>query len=60
MTSNFNVKMPLVERTVKFWKCNRCNYEWFPRGKEKPKTCPKCRSPYWDSERRNKIKGNRK
>ena len=46
--------MPIIEKTVKFWKCTRCNHEWYPRGGDKPKTCPKCRSPYWDVERKKK------
>lgn len=25
----------------------RCGHEWIPRG-EKPRVCPKCKSPYWD------------
>lgn len=49
-----NAIMPTVSRTVEFWKCNRCEAEWYPRSGEKPKTCPKCRSPYWDSPRKNK------
>ena len=27
----------------------RCGHEWLPRIKsEKPRTCPKCKSPNWD------------
>ena len=27
----------------------RCGHEWLPRVKdEKPRTCPKCKSPNWD------------
>ena len=32
-------------------KCNRCNHEWIRRQEIKPKTCPKCRSPYWNKAR---------
>ena len=32
-------------------KCLRCNSEWIPR-KEEIKFCPKCKSPYWDMERK--------
>lgn len=37
-------------------KCNRCGHEWPQRGKEAPKSCanPKCRSPYWNRERKVK------
>lgn len=28
--------------------CERCGYQWFSRSNNnKPKTCPKCKSPYW-------------
>ena len=38
---------------VQAFKCERCNYVWCPREKnDKPKTCAKCRSPYWDTPRR--------
>jgi hypothetical protein len=26
----------------------RCGHEWLPRSGEKPRVCPKCKSPYWD------------
>ena len=27
----------------------RCEHEWLPRKKlEKPRVCPKCKSPNWD------------
>ena len=31
-------------------KCFRCKHEWIPRV-EIIKTCPNCRSPYWDKAR---------
>ena len=34
-------------------KCYRCKYEWIPRVRE-IKTCPKCRSPYWDKAKNKK------
>jgi len=37
--------------------CKRCKHEWTPR-KEEVKVCPKCKSPYWDTEPRGKIKGD--
>jgi hypothetical protein len=38
------------------FQCERCDHQWCPKSKDssKPKTCPKCRSPYWDTPRRNK------
>jgi len=38
--------------TVWGYQCERCGHEWIPRGKMEPKICPKCKSPYWDRERR--------
>ncbi|MEM0171614.1 MAG: hypothetical protein QXV57_03535 [Thermoproteota archaeon] len=34
-------------------KCKRCGHEWYPRKPEKPRICPRCKSPYWDVERRH-------
>lgn len=28
--------------------CQRCGHNWVPR-KGRPHTCPKCKSPKWDS-----------
>lgn len=37
-------------------KCKRCSHEWLPRETTKIiKTCPKCRSPYWDIPRKTKL-----
>ena len=45
--------MGKVKITVEGLKCERCGHEWIPRDmKEKPKVCPKCKSPYWDVPRR--------
>jgi predicted Zn-ribbon and HTH transcriptional regulator len=26
----------------------RCGHEWLPRDAERPRVCPKCKSPNWD------------
>ena len=44
--------MAQVEKTVLFWKCERCGYDWFPRDSGEPKKCPACKSPYWNSQRK--------
>lgn len=31
--------------------CLRCGWSWEQRGKEKPVTCPGCKSPYWETPR---------
>lgn len=33
--------------------CERCNHSWIPRSEEYPRTCPKCRSPYWDKPKKS-------
>lgn len=35
--------------------CLRCPHKWYPRKPELPKTCPKCRSPYWNTPRRDEA-----
>ena len=40
---------------VKGYRCERCGHEWIPREpKEKPRVCPKCKSPYWDRPRKKR------
>jgi uncharacterized Zn ribbon protein len=39
-----------VEITTTAYKCERCLHIW-PKKEKKPKTCPKCRSPFWDAPR---------
>jgi hypothetical protein len=34
--------------------CARCEYLWANRV-EAPKNCPRCKSPYWNRPRKNKI-----
>jgi Zn finger protein HypA/HybF involved in hydrogenase expression len=36
-------------------KCKRCNYEWYPR-KDEVRTCPKCKSAWWDTDSQKKLK----
>lgn len=45
--------MGRVPITVMGYKCERCGHEWIPNdmGKE-PKVCPKCKSPYWNSPKK--------
>ncbi len=47
--------MAIIEIKQKGFKCERCNHEWVPHNIEKkPKVCPKCKSPYWDTPRKKK------
>ena len=29
-------------------------HDWITRGNDTPKVCPKCKSPYWNTPRKNK------
>jgi len=44
------------------YKCLRCGKVWIPRIKTVPKTCPKCRSKYWDKkiERQSVVDAQKK
>ena len=54
--------MPKVNITVPGWRCSRCGHEWVPRyyfnegGMVPPKVCPKCKSPYWDTEPKRRAR----
>lgn len=30
----------------------RCRHEWIAQAKERPKVCPKCKSPNWDKSKK--------
>jgi len=41
--------------------CERCDHIWAPRlrtriEQKKPLVCPRCKSPYWNIPRKNKLK----
>jgi len=44
---------------LKKFECKRCGHVWIPRREKLSVTCPKCRSPYWNKERRI-VNGNAK
>jgi predicted nucleic acid-binding Zn-ribbon protein len=44
--------MPRIRIEVDGYRCTRCGHEWVPRKSEVPRVCPKCKSPFWDRERR--------
>jgi predicted Zn-ribbon and HTH transcriptional regulator len=42
---------------IEIRKCNRCDHEWALRGlKTEPVRCPKCKSQYWNKERKRPKK----
>jgi len=48
------VHVPVIQ--IDGFLCNRCKHEWAPRMKGgKPAVCPKCKSAYWDRERKYKL-----
>jgi len=36
--------------------CERCCHKWVARNEAMPVVCPKCKSPYWNTKRKVKIK----
>ncbi len=40
---------------IKKLRCKRCGNEWVPRV-ENVKVCPHCKSPYWDTDRKETKK----
>ena len=42
----------LISKMIYIHKCKRCGHEWASKS-EQPTVCPKCKTPYWDKERKN-------
>ena len=57
---------PVFRKLVWAFRCLRCEHEWLPRkplegddppsGDQRPRVCPKCKSPYWDRPRKHEKK----
>lgn len=42
---------------IEGYKCERCGHEWVPRNKDEyPIVCPKCKSPYWNTPKKQEKK----
>ena len=41
-------------------KCYRCGHKWVQREEDKPRICPKCKSPYWDKPKTKFTKDDKK
>src|SRR5687767_6595437 len=41
-----------TSRTLQRQTCQRCGKTWWPRQSTRPARCPRCKSPYWDEQRR--------
>ena len=46
----------MPEITLKGYLCGRCGHQWVPKENVKPRVCPKCKSPYWDTPRKTSLK----
>lgn len=42
---------PRCGRALMSFACTRCMHLWVPRTRAAPKTCPRCKSPYWNRVR---------
>lgn len=42
----------MSEVMLKGFKCLRCKHTWVPRRSDRPRVCPRCKSPYWDKPKR--------
>lgn len=47
---------PLAEMYLQVLHCLRCGYKW-PTRRTRVKRCAKCRTPYWNKERKNSSAG---
>lgn len=45
-----------MEVIIKAFKCGRCGHIWLPRKDCIPVCCSKCKSPYWNKERKRPKK----
>jgi hypothetical protein len=50
-----SVEICMGETMLKAYICERCRHTWVPAGIDKPRVCPKCKSPYWDRPRRTDV-----
>jgi predicted Zn-ribbon and HTH transcriptional regulator len=45
----------MAEITLRGYQCERCGHKWVPREEERPRVCPKCKSAYWDTARKQDM-----
>lgn len=57
----------MAKQKISIWQyiCERCEHKWLPRDAESdepklPRVCPKCKSPYWNSPRKDAKVSNTK
>ena len=44
------MSMMNTETAIETAKCLRCGYEWEKRKPGRPKACPNCKQPKWDTQ----------
>lgn len=44
-----NETVAAIQKLIWDCKCERCDWNWISRKEDKPKVCPKCHSPYWET-----------
>jgi hypothetical protein len=55
--------MPYI--MIEGYMCERCGYRWSARTgtgyrpHNDPRVCPHCKSPYWNTERKNDLPANK-
>lgn len=49
------IPISMAKITLEGFRCERCKHEWVARGEEEPRVCPKCKSPYWNTPKKNKT-----
>ena len=49
--------MGRIPITVMGYRCERCTHEWIPKNFNNgaPKVCPACKSPYWNTPKKEKM-----
>jgi Zn finger protein HypA/HybF involved in hydrogenase expression len=56
----------IIKKEVNAFECQRCGHIWIPRVsmdelegkvKQEPMICPRCKTPYWRTKRKNKENG---
>jgi predicted Zn-ribbon and HTH transcriptional regulator len=45
----------MADIMLKGFQCERCGHKWAPREEERPRVCPKCKSAYWDTARKQDL-----
>jgi len=47
-------------KKLPMYTCLRCGHEWHPRTNRRPIACGKCKSPYWNTPRKEQREQEKK